>query len=365
MPNSDYNFVSRLLHKIALTSKVIPEISFDIENTLIKKKRNTFSDNHVFVSGLARSGTTILMRYLYDTGFFKSLTYLDMPFVLMPNTWKQISHKKPLTEHKERAHRDGIMLGFDSPEAFEEVFWRVFCGEKYICEDRLRLHPINADILEKFKDYINIILSSSDSVDQTRYLSKNNNNVLRLSYLQKSMPNAYFIIPFRDPLQHSFSLLTQHLHFSKLQAEDKFSLNYMNWLGHFEFGLNQKSFFLNDNEIFNEMGKYPKTDINFWLLNWKNYYKYVIDKQSTNTIFFDYERLCEDPSSVMSDLFVKLNVDNKVIKLEPFKRTAKTVTKFDGQLLEECNSIYKQLKDKFDLWYDKDDSALSLSDHLI
>jgi hypothetical protein len=275
-----------------------------------------------------------------------------MPFILMPNIWKRISYTGSSDEHKERAHQDGIMLSFDSPEAFEEVFWRVFLGKRYIREDRLQLHKINAAELEKFKNYINNILASSDTGKQTRYLSKNNNNVLRLGYLQKSMPNAHFIIPFREPLQHSFSLLTQHLHFSKVQAVDKFSLDYMNWLGHFEFGLNQKSFFLNNEDTFQKMACYAKTDINFWLLNWKNYYKYVINQHNENTIFFNYERFCLDPSSVLSGLFVKLNITNPVIQFEPFKQSVKVINNFDKSLFDECTAIYRQLEDKFRIWYD-------------
>ena len=65
MSKSGYNAISRVLHWIALQPKAIAEISFDIENTLVNKKDTTFSDNHIFISGLARSGTTILFQYLY------------------------------------------------------------------------------------------------------------------------------------------------------------------------------------------------------------------------------------------------------------------------------------------------------------
>jgi len=349
MSKSGYNFISRLLHHAALQSKAIAEISFDIENAIIKKKGRFFPGNHVFISGLARSGTTILMRYLYETGYFKSLTYLDMPFILMPNIWKQISYRKASLEYKERAHKDGIMIGFDSPEALEEVFWRVFCGKDYILQDRLQLHRVGDNILEKFRDYVNNILISSDTANQTRYLSKNNNHVLRLGYLQKIMPGSHIIMPFREPLQHSNSLLNQHIHFSKMQKEDKFSLDYMNWLGHFEFGLNQKSFFLGDGAIFREMGNYAKTDINFWLLNWKNYYQYVNQHHIANIIFFNYDKFCVDPASELSMLFNKLNVTSPPVQAEPFKPPVKIIKGFDKKLLEECGAIYKMLEIKSNL----------------
>ncbi len=349
MSKSGYNFISRLLHRAALQSKPIAEISFDIENAIVRKKGRYFPDNHVFISGLARSGTTILMRHLYETGHFKSLTYFDMPFVLMPNIWKRLSYRRTSGEYQERAHKDGILVGFDSPEALEEVFWRVFCGKDYILEDRLQLHRIEDNVLAKFKDYVSNILISSDTASQTRYLSKNNNHVLRLDYLQKIMPGSDVIIPFREPLQHANSLLNQHLHFSKMQQEDRFSLDYMNWLGHFEFGLNQKSFFFNDDATFREMGNYDRSDINFWLLNWKNYYRYVNEHYTGNTIFFNYDTFCRDPALELSRLFNKLNISSPPIQAEPFKPPVKIITGFGKNLLEECNSIYKMLEIKSDL----------------
>ncbi len=345
MAKSDYSVFSRLLHRLALNSSAVPEISFDMENAMVNKKGKSFSGNHVFVSGLARSGTTILMRYLYETGCFRSLTYQDMPFLLMPNTWKKISNQKNTGEYKERAHKDGIMVGFDSPEAFEEVFWRVFCGKDYIFKYRLAPHRVKEATLKKFKDYVeNILLSAA--AGQTRYLSKNNNNVLRLTYLQQCFPASYVVIPFREPLQHALSLLNQHQHFSKIQSGDRFSLNYMNWLGHFEFGLNQKPFFLGDEKVFDEMGRCDKNDINFWLFSWKNYYQYAVGSENSNFIFFNHDQFCNEPTRAMATLFEKLNIDSQPINIEPFSPPVRALDNYDKHLLEECNSIYNQLKRK-------------------
>jgi len=346
MLNSDYSLLDRFIHRVALQSKAVAEMSFDMDNASVKKSENPFPDNHVFISGLARSGTTILMRSLYETGQFKSLTYEDMPFVLMPNVWKKISHRKASTELKERAHKDGIMVGFDSPEAFEEVFWRVFSGKDYIFSDRLRIQRADDELLKKFKDYVDNILMSGDPKTQTRYLSKNNNNVLRFKYLNKIMPGSHIVIPFREPLQHAISLLNQHTHFSKIQSEDKFSLEYMSWLGHFEFGLNQKPFFLGDEKIFNDLANYPKTDINFWLLSWKNYYQYVSGLNTTSTIFFNYERFCEDQQAQLYVLFEKLNIKDNKVQLAPFTLATKNIDGVERGILNECLSIYTKLDER-------------------
>jgi len=271
--------------------------------------------------------------------------------VLMPNTWKKIASPKISNEYRERAHKDGIMVGFDSPEAFEEVFWRVFTGHRYIKTDRLNLYSIGKDVLKKYQDYINNILVSGNSVAQTRYLSKNNNNILRLNYINECFPHAFIIIPFRDPLQHALSLLNQHVHFSKTQSHDKFSLDYMNWLGHFEFGLNQKPFYLNDEETFNRMKQYDKTDLNFWLLSWLNYYKYINGAEARNTIFFNYEKFCEAPSDVLAKLFQIIDVKHPIAVLPSFNPVSKPAREFDAALLGECMFFYNKLNKKFGHWF--------------
>ena len=344
MSGRDHNFLYRFIHKMALQYPAVAEISFDIETALVKKTQE-FPGNHVFISGLARSGTTILLNYLYQTGEFGSLTYTDMPFVLMPNTWKKISRRPKSSSTHERAHKDGLMIGPDSPEAFEEVFWRVFCRDNYIQDDRLLPHRVSAVLVQKFKTYIGNVLSAG--AKGKRYLSKNNNNILRIDYLRTTFPEAYIIVPFRDPLQQAISLLNQHLHFSQIHKNDRFSLNYMNWLGHFEFGLNQKSFFLDDEECFKKMQGYPKTDINFWLLTWKNYYGYLCRHIGGNILLFKYEEFCADPQSSLNRLFSTIGVANHTT-FPPFKPVIKTAGDFDKGILEECEAIYKEMASKAD-----------------
>ncbi len=353
MAGSEYNFSSRFLHRLALKSKMMAEISFDAENALISKKEVSFSENPVFISGLARAGTTILMRYLYESGEFRSLTYQDMPFVLMPNLWKKFSIKRPAGVYKERAHKDGIMVSFESPEAFEEVFWRIFTSEKYIGKSRLEVQKVSSEVLGKFRDFIHNVIVSADNHSQARYLSKNNNNILRLPYLYKAFPKARVVIPFRDPLQHAVSLHTQHIHFSKIQSEDKFSLEYMNWLGHFEFGLNQKPFHFVDNDTFSKLEKLDKMNLDFWLLSWKNYYEYVLKNVGESTLLFSYAELCKSPSTVLTKLFKELSVQNKPTGLKPFAPTVKEVYGYSEPLLKECMDIYKNLDERFNSWYAK------------
>jgi hypothetical protein len=342
MQGHGYKWFARATHRLALHYAAVAEISFDIESTVFKD-RPALADHHVFISGLARSGSTMLLQYLHQTGQFRSLTYRDMPFVLMPGLWKKLAGRQLPDALNERAHQDGIMINLDSPEAFEEVFWRVFCGRDYILKDRLRAHKVSVETSEKFKNYIGNVLRSSDSVGEQRYLSKNNNNILRIGYLQKAFPRSFIIIPFRDPLQQAISLLRQHLHFLKLHAEDKFALSYMNWLGHFEFGLGQRPFFLGDEVIFSEMERQLKTDINYWLLSWKNYYGYALENAGGNAIIFNYERFCEDPAKALRVLFERLEVTGTALGAAPFELVVRSAAGVDEGLLGECVVMYEAL----------------------
>ena len=71
----------------------------------------------------------MLLNALHKSNLFASLSYSDMPFVLAPNLWSKISFNKRYSELKERAHGDGIKVSTESPEAFEEVFWKTFADE--------------------------------------------------------------------------------------------------------------------------------------------------------------------------------------------------------------------------------------------
>ena len=114
------------MHRLALGSKTLRRISFDIEKLLSREKQKGSPSEvaPVYVCGLARSGTTMLLRVLDQVGSLASLNYRDMPFVMAPNLWKRLSGFGAKEAHlSERAHGDGIEVGYDSPEAFEEIFW--------------------------------------------------------------------------------------------------------------------------------------------------------------------------------------------------------------------------------------------------
>lgn len=353
MGNSDYNFVSKLFHRISLGSKFISEISFDLDQLVFKPKNaSSRNERHVFISGLARSGTTALMQILHNTGQFSSLTYSDLPFVLAPNLNQQISGKRA-SELKERAHQDGIFINQESPEALEEVFWKVFLKDKYIKEDRLISIPIPTNILEKYVNYIDSIIFKTTN-KSNRYLSKNNNSILRLDAIQSRFPNAIYIIPFRNPIEHALSLLNQHIHFCEVQKKDSFSLDFMNWLGHHEFGLNHKPFDVGNDLLFDQLKRFQKQNINYWLLLWLNYYSYALKEYSEACVFFCYESFCEVPEKSLHQLLDKIGVEASDFKeINYFTPKIREVEGIDEQILQSCMKIYSEMKSLSEILYKK------------
>ena len=235
-----YSALDRTLHHLALGNAMVAEMTFDIDQALARPDAARAGEGqHVFVAGLARAGTTILMRRFHATGAFRSLTYRDMPFVLAPNLWRRLSRlSRRDIARVERAHGDGVAVDADSPESFDEVFWRVFDGSGYLQADRLVPHAPDPDLAERYRAYVGAILAGSGC---DRYLSKNNNNLLRLGFLAGTFPRALILVPFRDPLAHAASLRGQHRIFAEA-GSDPFVRQYMDYLSHHEFGPGHRPF---------------------------------------------------------------------------------------------------------------------------
>ncbi|WP_075501821.1 sulfotransferase [Candidatus Pelagibacter communis] len=105
---------------------IIDNISF-FEDLIIKNHKNNYInlDNKcIFITGMPRSGTTILTQTLSKHEDFGSYVYSDLPFTKIPFLWskfKKIYYHK--NESLERIHGDGLKIDLDSPDAFEELIW--------------------------------------------------------------------------------------------------------------------------------------------------------------------------------------------------------------------------------------------------
>jgi hypothetical protein len=316
---NNYSWLQQKLHQFALSSKFMREVMFDIESSTIPI--NKTEENHVFVSGLARSGTTILLNAIYKSDDFASLSYQDMPFILAPNLWSKLSFNKENNNLVERAHGDGIKVSTESPEAFEEVFWMTF-------DER------DKDTKENFKNYVQLI---NHKCQKKRYLSKNNQNIRRLEFISSIFPHSKILIPFRNPIQHAYSLLSQHKRFIEDSKKDKFISKYMGLIGHTEFGPNYIPIH-NKNLCFED-----DLTINHWLEQWYLTYKHCFEnlKYNENVYFICYEKLCKADEywlNILKILDIKDKYDfefkesNKVISLE-----------MDEDITHKGLTLYKEL----------------------
>ncbi len=305
----NYSNIQKFLHDFILSKKFINKSLFEIEKIIFLKNNDIKDQSHVFITGLPRSGTTSLLNFIYSSDLYASLTYRNMPFILSPHFSKFLNKKNTLK--KKRMHDDGIDYDINSPEALDEVFFKN--GQEFI----------NNELI----NYIKLILISEK---KKRYLSKNNLNFKRIDLIKSLIPNSIFLIPLREPLQHAYSLLHQHLHFSQLQKKDDFVKRYMNYLGHNEFGIDHKSW--NNPINFNDFN-----NINYWLEQWFLFYQNIFKKYQTNTncFFIVYEELTN--SNYLKMLLEKLNLSKTdKIQLNFFKNSNKN--KID---INYSSSMYK------------------------
>jgi len=305
------------------------------------------SSNPIFIVGLARAGTTMLLNAIYSTELFRSLNYRDMPFVLMPSLWATLS--KPFFRYqdaRERVHQDRILVNFDSPEAFEEIFWKHVCGADYFVSDGLKYHAPNNETIDRFRRFVFHVLNSSENPAKKRYLSKNNNNLLRLPAIRTAFPNAAILIPFRDPLQHALSLHKQHHLFLQQQEADPFSLEYMNFLGHHEFGKNHKPFLCNRDK--SRQNPYLPETLEYWLFYWADVYEFTLEQAPAGSLFFSYERFCDNPFDTLKSVFNLVGIDELHLQrsTENIKAGAHPKKNVPDSLLKKASAIYKILDTK-------------------
>jgi hypothetical protein len=316
--SGDYNLVDRCLHYMAFCHPVIQKSLCEIENDLFGKQFKSIASKHeVFVTGLPRSGTTLILDLLYRTGEFASFTYRNMPFVLAPIVWSKISrsfHKQASSQ--ERAHGDGMQVSFDSPEAFEEVIWLAYLGKQIVKPGFLSpvsTDACSADFAQAMQNSVRKLLYLGRCLHaegaELRYLSKNNANISRTDALVKLFPGSTIVVPFRSPLAHVGSLMRQHERFLQVQSTDKFTERFMKWLGHYEFGTNFKP--INFDNWLEGMNLPYQADANFWLKYWIQAYEYVLARRTDNVVFINFDRLLQGGERVLNALAERIHVHDR------------------------------------------------------
>lgn len=294
---NQYTFLDKLLHRISFVSGSAQVGISDIEDKIYAEKlKNVIPSKPLFITALPRAGTTVLLNLLVSTGQFASHTYRDMPFVFCPMIWQRFSTMfQKDVESRERAHGDGLNISSESPEAFEEMLWKLFWKDNYK-RDRIELWKDCNDL--HFVDFVKshmrkIVALRFPQGGHQRYASKNNLNVARLQLLPRIFPDSLVIIPFREPMQHAMSLHQQHLRFLEMHKLDRFSVHYMKGIGHFDFGENLLP--INFDNWLNKDRRNDATNLQFWVEYWIAAYSHILNQTSETMHLLSYSSLVKKP----------------------------------------------------------------------
>ncbi|WP_257388323.1 sulfotransferase [Tahibacter caeni] len=258
----------------------------------------------VYVCGLARSGSTVLLEMLAELPEFTSWRYSDYPLQWLPYWWNALRRRLPLPRAvpAERAHRDRLVVGPDSPEAFEECFWQAFFPARHDEEVDQRLDGTQRDAaFDRFyRDQLRKLLAVRGG---RRYLCKGNYNALRLGYLQALWPDARFLIPVRAPQAQVASLVKQDAWFRRWAAADPRIGGQLAERGHFEFGPRKRVQHCGDAGAARAIrAAWDAGDAAAaYALQWREVYGAVLDALARDArlrescLLVRYESLCADP----------------------------------------------------------------------
>jgi hypothetical protein len=348
-----YSAAERFLHRIAFFSPRLQRTLAQVETDLYARQLKTITpDRPVFVTGLPRAGTTLVLDILFETGAFATFTYRTMPFPLSPLLWQRLSkpfQKKAVTQ--ERAHGDGMEVSVESPEAFEEAIWLNHLSDAYVRDNRLL--PLGAEAVDSefktaFTDLIRklIVAHTGDTISTgLRYLSKNNANISRVAAIQRLFPDASVLVCFRHPFTHCRSLAAQHERFLAMHREDAFARDYMKWIGHHDFGSNFRPIDFNRDGF----GRPEKSDAAFWLRYWINAYTQFETIDPDGPVMpFCYDDLISGPDAALSAIAdsIGLNADPSAAAGRIRKPGVSEPERPDApvDLIEEALALYERLR---------------------
>jgi hypothetical protein len=266
----------------------------------------------IFVCGLARSGTTILLECLAAHPDTVTHRYRDYPGVLAPVFWNRIATSLyPDTARPvERAHGDGIAVTPDSPEAVAEMLWMAFHEDCHNPAHDNRVGPGDLDpaFTAFFRDHIRKLLWLRGG---RRYVSKGNYDLARMSAMIELFPGARFIVPIRDPVTQIASLMRQQALFSAGETRHPAALRYMQRIGHFEFGIDRRPLNLGNGPVTADVQRLWRQgrEVEGWSLYWADVHGFLADQLETDAgirqaaFLVRHETLCSDPRATLQRIF--------------------------------------------------------------
>jgi len=316
----------------------------------------------VYVSSLARAGTTIVTEMLEAHPALTCHHYSDFPNVWTPY-WRNYLLQKTRREPprpSERAHRDRILVSQNSPEAVEEVLWMHFFEG---------LHdPGRSNVLAESDENLPFDRFYSDHICKLlavratpRYLAKGNYNISRFAYLHRLFPDARFLIPVREPEHHVASLVKQHGLFTRGNALDPRVGRQLAMSGHYEFGpLRRQVNFGNDQSALLIQAAWEDgREVEGWARYWAATYSFLADqldampKLGRHCLLFRYEDLCSKSEPVIDAILAHCELDpevfaqarndySRMLTLPDYYQPAFTEKEAD-QIDQHCSAVYRRI----------------------
>ena len=243
---------------------------------------------HIFICGLARSGTTKMLIDVSSDNRWGTLRYSSMPFILWPRL-AAITEELNLGPElvSKRDHGDDIDISISSPESLDEPFWKIVRESAWFNEDEYN---------EKTSTlYLRFLDSHAIARKKRGMVIKNNHNLFRLESLVEASRNNIFVIMVRNPYEQSKSLLSTHMKISSLEDEEEFAGEYLDLLGHVDFGrgLDTSRFASEDKSLEIE----ESFTMKFWLEAWLISYRRILESGivlRSGVVTVCYEDICTD-----------------------------------------------------------------------
>lgn len=278
-------------------------------------------DRPVYVCGLARAGTTLLLELLASMPGFTSHRYADFPFLWTPYWWNALRARLRLPEGNpvERAHRDRVRVTFESPEAFEEIFWLHFFPHRH---DAGVDQVLDADAaLPAFDEFYRAHLRKLLAVrGATRYVAKGNYNLVRIGYLLRLFPQARFVVAVRAPRAHVASLVRQDRQFRAWAQRDPRIGAQLARRGHFEFGPGKRALHVGDARAAAAIADCfaEGREAEGYARQWAASYGWLIERLQSRPewreacLLVRYDRLCASPQATLSAVLAHAAVDRGI-----------------------------------------------------
>ncbi len=310
-------YLAKLVHDTPYASTTLHRLESSWMRTDIKKSNITAP---IYITGLARSGTTVVLEMLSQHIDIATHRYLHMVIPYAPNWIQKLADKVPImTKPSERLHKDGLLVNKDSPEAVEEILWQEFF-ENALDESLsnvLDSKTSNPKFERFYRENIKKLLLNKHA---SRYLAKNNYSVARMEYLLKLFPDAKFVLMIRNPFDHIASLAKQDAIFKQMEAEDPRLLEWTKLIGHREFGSEKVCINLDNYDLVKEVRQLwnnKATYVKGWALYWASVYDFVHKELTENQNLaqavhvFRYEDLCDRPSEVIDQILNHISVEKE------------------------------------------------------